>query len=73
MKIDWSGRSHKYSRKDIDYFTKVIQHADPLTQGKYLQLFEKNFAKCINSPNVLAVSSAASALEMIASIIKLKK
>ena len=73
MKIDWSGRSHKYSRKDIDYFTKVIQHADPLTQGKYLQLFEKNFAKYINSPNVLAVSSAASALEMIASIIKLKK
>ena len=66
------GRSHKYSRKDIDYFTKVIQHADPLTQGKYLQLFEKNFAKYINSPNVLAVSSAASALEMIASIIKLK-
>ena len=52
MKIDWSGRSHKYSRKDIDYFTKVIQHADPLTQGKYLQLFEKNFAKYINSPNV---------------------
>ena len=43
MKINWSGRSHKYSKKDIDYFIKVIRYADPLTQGKYLRLFENNF------------------------------
>ena len=73
MKINWSGRSHKYSKKDIDYFIKVIRYADPLTQGKYLRLFENNFAKYIKSPNVLAVSSAASALEMIASSLNLRK
>ena len=73
MKIDWSGRSHKYSKEDIKYLSQVIKNADPLTQGKYLNLFEKNFAKYIKSSNVLAVSSAAAALEMIASIIDLKK
>ena len=73
MKIDWSGRSHTYSNDDLKYFAKVIKSADPLTQGRYLQKFEKNFSKYINNKNVLAVSSAASALEMIASSLDLKK
>tara|TARA_B100000886_G_C20421800_1_gene491974 strand:- start:186 stop:1364 length:1179 start_codon:yes stop_codon:yes gene_type:complete len=73
MKIDWSGRSHEYSKEDIKYFTKVIKYADPLTQGIYLKKFESNFSSYIKSKNVLAVSSAASALEMIATIIDLKK
>ena len=73
MKIDWSGRSHTYSNEDLKYFAKVIKSADPLTQGRDLQKFEKNFSKYINNKNVLAVSSAASALEMIASSLDLKK
>ena len=73
MKIDWSGRSHYFSKNDINYFSKVIKTADPLTQGTYLKKFESSFSKYIKNKNVLAVSSAASALEMIASIIDLKK
>ena len=73
MKIDWSGRSHNFSDKDINYFTNVIKKADPLTQGLFLKKFEEKFAKYIKKKNVLAVSSAASALEMIASVIDLKK
>jgi len=73
MKIDWSGRSHTFSNEDLKYFLKVIKSADPLTQGRYLKEFEENFSKYINNKNVLAVSSAASALEMIASSIGLKK
>ena len=41
MKIDWSGRSHKYSRKDIAYFAIVVQHADPLTQGNIFNYLKK--------------------------------
>lgn len=73
MKINWSGRSHNYTSADISYLVKTIKYADPLTQGKYLKKFETEFSKYVHSQNVLAVSSAASALEMIASIINLKK
>ena len=73
MKIGWSGRSHQYSKEDIKYFTKVVKYADPLTQGIYLKKFESDFSKYVKSKNVLAVSSAAAALEMIATAINLKK
>ena len=47
MKINWSGRSHSYSNKDIKYLVKIIKMADPLTQGKYLKKFEYVFSKYI--------------------------
>ena len=56
MKVDWSGRSHKYSAKDIKYISNIIRNADPLTQGKYLKEFENIFAKYIGKKNVFAVS-----------------
>ena len=73
MKIDWSGRSHKYSSKDINYLTKIIKTADPLTQGRYLKHFEGVFSKYIDKKNVFAVSSAAGALEIISLLLNLKK
>ena len=73
MKIGWSGRSHEYSSKDIKYLTNIIKKADPLTQGKYLKGFEKVFSKYIKKKNVFAVSSAASALEIISLLLNLKK
>jgi dTDP-4-amino-4,6-dideoxygalactose transaminase len=73
MKIDWSGRSHSYSSKDINYLIDIIKTADPLTQGKYLREFEKIFAKYIGKKNVFAVSSAAAALEIISLLLNLKK
>ena len=47
MKINWSGRSHGYNKQDINYLVKIIKTADPLTQGKYLKKFEKDFSKWI--------------------------
>ena len=73
MKINWSGRSHNYSKKDINYLTKIIKTADPLTQGQYLKRFENIFSKYIKKKNVFAVSSAAAALDIIALLLKLKK
>jgi len=73
LKIDWSGRSHSYSKNDINYLTKIIKYADPLTQGKYLHEFENKFSKYIKKKNVFAVSSAAAALEIIALLLNLKK
>ncbi len=73
MQINWSGRAHDFSSKDIKYLTKVIKYADPLTQGKYLKKFEKSFSDYIKKKNVFAVSSAAAALEIIALLLNLKK
>ncbi len=73
MKIDWSGRAHNFSNKDINYFIKIIKNADPLTQGLYLSKFEKDFSKFLGKKNVYAVSSAAAALEIIAILLRLKK
>ena len=55
MKIDWSGRSHNFSNKDINYLVNVIKKADPLTQGKYLKKFELNLSKYLNVKNVFAL------------------
>ena len=73
MKIDWSGRSHNYTNKDINYLTKIIKTADPLTQGKFLKSFERAFSKYIGKENVFAVSSAAGALEIISLLLNFRK
>ena len=73
MKINWSGRAHDYQKSEIDFLVKIIKKADPLTQGEYLKKFESDFAKYLGKKNVFAVSSAASALELIAILMNFKK
>lgn len=73
IKINWSGRAHNYSQKDINFLVNVIKNADPLTQGKFLNQFENDLSKYLKTKNVFAVSSAAAALEIIALLIDLKK
>ena len=73
MKINWSSRSHNFSKADLGFLNKIIQSADPLTQGKYQKLFEKNFGKVIGKKNVFAVSSAATSLRNYCAFTKNKK
>ena len=73
MKIPWSGRSHDFEKKDLNFLINIIKKADPLTQGKYLKMFEKSFANYLGKKNVYAVSSAAAALEIIALLLDIKK
>ena len=71
-KILWSGRSHNFHASEIKYIINAIKNADPLTQGKYLNLFESGLKKYLNAKNIYATSSAASSLEIIAQLIQLK-
>lgn len=73
MKIDWSGRSHKYTKKEVETLSNVIRNADPLTGGKYLKLFETSLRNFLGKKNVFATSSAASAIELISMLCKIKK
>ena len=71
--INWSGRSHKYSDKEVRYLSKVIKTADPLTNGDELKIFEKKLRKYLKVNNVFATSSAAASLEIISLLLNLKK
>jgi len=73
MKIDWSGRSHKYTKKEVETLSNVIRNADPLTGGKYLKLFETSLRNFLGKKNVFATSSAASAIELISMLCQIKK
>ena len=44
-KIDWSGRSHFYNKEEKKYLLKVIDKADPLTQGTQIKKFESGLRK----------------------------
>ena len=72
-KIIWSGRSHSYNSNEVKYLTKVIKTADPLTNGKELNIFEKGLKKYLKVKNIFATSSAASSLEIISLLLNLKK
>ena len=49
FKINWSGRSHGYSNKEISFLVNIIKNADPLTQGNYLHKFENDFSSYIKT------------------------
>ena len=72
-KILFSGRSHNFNTKEIKYIINAVKNADPLTQGKYLSLFENKLKNYLSAKNIFATNSAASSLEIIAQLINLKK
>ena len=71
--INWSGRSHKYNKNEINYLSQIIKKADPLTNGKELKIFESKLRQYLKVDNVFATSSAAASLEIISLLLNLKK
>ena len=73
FKIPWSPRSHFFSTKEKNEVIKLLNYSDYLTQGKWLEKFENKFIKFLNSKGkAYAVTSGASAIELAASVLKLK-
>jgi dTDP-4-amino-4,6-dideoxygalactose transaminase len=70
-KIDWSGRALDYTKEEIDTIVNVAKNADPLTQGSYLSEFENTIKKYVGIEYAFGLTSAASALELIAVLSKL--
>lgn len=73
FKVKLSGRGHDYVEEDIAAVVEAMKHADPLTQGKYQELFEKKFAEYNGSKNCFAVSSCTAALELSAILCRLTR
>ena len=66
FKIKFSGTGHRYTQEEIDVVAKAMQDADPLTQGKYRDVFEKRFAEYLGVKYAFSVNNATNALEMTA-------
>ncbi len=74
FKINWSSKSHTYTRKEKNAVIEVMTNADPLTQGKYLKNFELDIKKYLNTKGkVFGVTSGASAIELAAATLNLKE
>ena len=72
FRIDMSGRALEYTDDEIALITDVAKNADPLTQGPYLENFENKMKKYLGVEHAFGVTSAASALELIAVLCELK-
>ena len=72
FKIDWTNNSIKYSNKEKKYLFKAIDGMTPLTQGKYLDLFQKSFSKYLGVKHSYAVSNCSNALDMTAVLLDTK-
>ncbi len=68
FRIPFSGRAHQYTDKEIEIVSEVMKKAIPLTQGKYLHEFEKNFLEYTGAEHAFAVNNATAALELSAQL-----
>lgn len=66
FKIKFSGTGHRYNENEINAVVEAMQKAEPLTQGKYKDIFEEKFCKYNGSKYAFAVCNATAALEMVA-------
>ena len=70
-RVDWSGRAIDYTDEEIETIVEVSKSADPLTQGAHLRTFENSIKKYLGAEHAFGVTSAASALELIAILSRL--
>jgi dTDP-4-amino-4,6-dideoxygalactose transaminase len=69
-KVDFSGRSLKYTEEEIAVVADAMRNGETLTQGRYLREFQKKFAVYQGLPEgaCFAVMNGVSALELSAQL-----
>lgn len=74
LKIDFSGRSIKYTDEEIEVVVDAMKNAETLTQGKYLAKFERKFAEYqgVKPGTCFAVMNGCAALELAAEFCQFK-
>jgi len=73
FKINFSGTGHRYTKEEIDVVVEAMQNADPLTQGKYKDVFEKRFCEYNGNKYAFSVCNATAALELAAQMCLLQE
>ncbi|MBQ7585144.1 MAG: DegT/DnrJ/EryC1/StrS family aminotransferase [Desulfovibrionaceae bacterium] len=74
IKINFSGRSIHYTEEEIACVVEAMRTAEPLTQGRYMQEFERKFANYQGVPegSCFTTSNGCAALEMSAQLCRFK-
>ena len=72
IKVNFSGRAIKYTEEEIAVVVEAMRNAEPLTQGKHLQAFQKAFGEYIGAEHCFAVMNGVSALELSAQLCNFK-
>lgn len=73
FKINFSGTGHRYTQDELNVVVEVMQAADPLTQGKHKDIFEKKFCEYNGNKYAFSVSNATAALELAAQMCLFKE
>lgn len=68
FKINFSGTGHRYTEDEIAVVVEAMQTADPLTQGKHKDAFEKKFCAYNGNQFAFSVCNATAALELAAQL-----
>ena len=68
FKIPFIGRAHKYTQEEVNEVIYAMKSAIPLTQGKYLDDFQKKFCEYSGSKFAFALNNATAALEIVAQL-----
>jgi len=66
--IPFAGRSQNYTSEEINEVINVMQSAETLTQGKYLESFQTKFCNYANANHAFAVNNGTSAIELSAQL-----
>jgi perosamine synthetase len=70
--IPFGGRSHSYTKHEIEKVREIMISDAGLTQGEELRSFEERFAEFLGVERAFAVSSATTAIELVAQLVQLK-
>ncbi|MDR1857754.1 MAG: DegT/DnrJ/EryC1/StrS family aminotransferase [Desulfovibrio sp.] len=75
IRINFSGRSIRYTEEEIAVVVEAMRNADPLTQGKHRQAFESAFAAYQGVPqgSCFTTMNGCAALEMSAQLCRFKE
>lgn len=68
FKIPFSGRAHKYLDPEIATVVNAMTDANPLTQGKYRDEFEKKISEYLHVDYCYTVCNATAGLELTAQL-----
>ena len=70
IRINFSGRSIRYTEEEIATVVEAMRNAEPLTQGKYMRAFEQKFAEFqgVAQGSCFTTMNGCAALEMSAQL-----
>ena len=73
--INWSSKNDNLNHEELNFVLSLLSDLDPLTKGPWLDKFQSKFQNYIgsNENSCFGLTSAASALEMIALLSDLKE